>query len=372
MKKKVISLILCAGLVAAMLAGCGDEKPASTSTASSGSKTASASTSETKPSFDASKLKIAVCIGEVENEAGVIIKEAYEAKMREYGITDVTMVDAKYDAVTQSEQIEAAIQTKPDAIFIHPADPTGIAQAVQHVIDAGIPVFCNEGSVTGLEDQLTSQCRTDNYSEGYATMMYLAEKMGGKGKLGMCYLDSNANWHERDLGALAALKNYPDIEIVQEWSWDSTGVYTPRMAVDDMLTACPNVGDLTAVWSAWDGGALEGIQAAQAAGRTEILFAGTDGGEEACETILNGDQFVCSGGPMLYTQVTELVDNAIRYLQGEKIPQCVWSPNALLTKENLTAASKLLEDGQELADWQQPGMAEKWGITISATVSKDE
>ncbi len=380
MKRKWLGIVLSLTMAAGLITGCSSGDPAASSADSSNSgssakeSTDTASSSEVKADaasdvpFDASSLKVCICIGEVENEAGIKIQQAYQDMVDKYGFTDVTMVDAKYDAVVQSEQIESCIQMKPDLIFIHPADPTGISEAVQHVIDAGIPVFCNEGSVTGLEDQLTSQCRTDNYSQGYATMTYLAEALEGKGKVGMCYLDSNANWHERDLGALAALENYPDIEVVQEWSWDSTGVFTPRMAVDDMITACPNVGDLDAVWSAWDGGALEGIQAAKAAGRTELLFAGTDGGPEACQQILDGDQFLCSGGPMLYNQVVTLVDNAILYLQGEDIPQCVWSPNVLLTKEGLENASSLLEDGESLENWDLPGYAEKWNLTISPTI----
>ncbi|HCT90147.1 MAG TPA: hypothetical protein DF613_02005 [Lachnospiraceae bacterium] len=393
MKRKWLGIVLSFTMAASLMTGCSnsDSTAGSNSAASQAGNNSSGSAASQADSgsadapesavssgaeasapadadFDPSSLKVCICIGEVENEAGIKIQQAYEDMVEKYGFTDVTMVDAKYDAVVQSEQIESCIQTKPDVIFIHPADPTGISEAVSHVIDAGIPVFCNEGSVTGLEDKLTSQCRTDNYSQGYATMTYLAEAMGGKGKVGMCYLDSNANWHERDLGALAALENYPDIEVVQEWFWDSTGVFTPRMAVDDMITACPNVGDLDAVWSAWDGGALEGIQAAKAAGRTELLFAGTDGGPEACQQILDGDQFLCSGGPMLYNQVVTLVDNAMLYLQGEDIPQCVWSPNVLLTKEGRENASSLLEDGEALENWDLPGYAEKWGLTISPTI----
>ena len=71
---------------------------------------------------------------------------------------------------------------------------------------------------------------------------------------------------------------------------------------------------------------------------------------------------------MLYNQVVTLVDNAILYLQGEDIPQCVWSPNVLLTKEGLENASSLLEDGESLENWDLPGYAEKWNLTISPTI----
>jgi ribose transport system substrate-binding protein len=288
-------------------------------------------------------------------------RQAYEETLAKYGIRNVTIVDAKYDPVVQSEQRETIIQSKPDILFMLPAEPAGIAEAVQHALDAGIPVFCNDSPVQGLVDKITCLSLIDQYSEGYGTMEKLAQKLNGKGKLGMIWLDANASWHLRDIGALDCMKKYPGLQIVQEWSWDSTGVFTPRMAVDDFLTAS-KVGELDGVWCAWDGGALEGIQACEAAGRKEIIFTGCDGGGQAIETILGTNQFLVSAGPSFYSQVSVLVDNAIKYMKGEPIPHIIYSDNVLLTKEGLAKANSAITGSEKLSDYDKPGNAQRWGL----------
>ena len=373
MKKKLVTIILALTMTAG-LSACGspDSKPSgadASSAASSGTEEASSSASGEAAGgeVDPSALTVAVSLGWLENEAGMRQKQGYEETFQELGISDYSFVDANYDPVLQSQQIESIIQAKPDLLFITPSDPNGITEAVQHAVDAGIPVFCSDGTVNGV-DGIISQCVIDNYSGGYATMSYLAEKMGGKGNVGMIYLDSNESWHKRDLAALDVIEKYPDIHIVAEWSWDSTGVITPRMGVDDMLAANPNAGDIDAIWAAWDGGCFEGIQACQAAGRTEIIFAGFDGGEEACNMIINDPQFVVCNAPCIYNQGRTVVLNAIDYLNGKEVEPLIYADNAVLTEEDLSPIE--LEDGEKIYDYDKPGMLEKWGITKAPTVEQ--
>jgi ABC-type sugar transport system substrate-binding protein len=352
-----------------------DSSSNSSSNESSSAETAMPMSTETRvnpngnPNLDPTTLKVAICQNEIQDAAGVHLWEAYEQSMEEFGITNYTLVDGSYDPVKQSQQILAAIQTKPDFILITPTDPLGITPAVKDVIKAEIPVFIVEGLLPEVHQDVTGWAISDQFTAGYATMDVLAQAMGGKGKLGMIWLDSQINWHLRDLGALAALKKYPDIEIVQEWSWDSTGVFTPRMAVDNFLTACPNVGDLTGIWSAWDGGVMEGIEACKAAGRTEILFAGINGQQDAIDAIMNGNQLVVSGGPMLYYEASLAAKNAVAYMKGEEITHTVYAPVCILTRESMQNAK--LGSGDKLVEWDVPGNAEKWGLIIPDRVDPD-
>jgi ribose transport system substrate-binding protein len=59
----------------------------------------------------------------------------------------LTTTDAGFDAKTQTDQIDSLIASKPDALFITPADAVAIAPAVQRAITAGIPVFCADSAV---------------------------------------------------------------------------------------------------------------------------------------------------------------------------------------------------------------------------------
>ena len=64
--------------------------------------------------------------------------------------------------------------------------------------------------------------------------------------------------------------------------------------MENILTANPNKGSITAVWAAWDEPAIGATQAIQAAGRTEIVVTGIDGTSQAVDMIKKGSPLVAS------------------------------------------------------------------------------
>ncbi len=319
---------------------------------------------------DVANLKVAVMLGWMENESGWRQKQGYEETLVNLGVPkeNITFNDANYDPVLQSEQIEAVIQTKPDLMFVVPANAAGLSEAVNHALDAGIPVFLSDGTVYGAEDTVTGQITIDNYSGGYASMEYLAKQLDYKGNIALIKLDPQPAWKPRSDAALDVIAKYPDMKVVGEWSWDSTGVNTPRMAVDQFLAANPNKGDIDAVWCAWDTAALEGIEACKAAGRDEIIFCGFDGGEPAINALNENPQFVVSIGPCIYSQAQDNVMNAIDYLNGKEITQSQFAECVILDKKGVEGIKP--EGDEKPVDYDKPGMAEKWGLEIVPTITK--
>jgi ribose transport system substrate-binding protein len=175
-------------------------------------------------------------------------------------------------------------------------------------------------------------------------------------------LDPNPAWKPRSDAALAVIAKYPDIKIVGEWSWDPTGVNTPRQAMDGFLAANPGKGSISAVWSAWDTACFEAIEACKAANRTEIIFGGHNGGVDACEAIAEGGQFVASISPRFYYQGVTNVNNALALLKDGKVPpQTIYTPSAVLEYDTL---SKAKAAGEDLSQVERPGQAERMGLTI--------
>lgn len=377
--KNILLTGLCMILVLALVACSTGGAPPSSEPASSSEASASVSAAPAEKSDDAgtaatgdidpTKLKVAVMLGWMENESGWRQKQGYEETFAKLGITDVTYNDANYDPVLQSEQIEAVIQTKPDAIFVVPANAAGLSEAVHHALDAGIPVFLSDGTVYGAEDDVTGQIVVDNYSGGYASMEYLAKQLDYKGNVALIKLDPQPAWKPRSDAALDVIAKYPDMKVVAEWSWDSTGVNTPRMAVDQFLAANPNVGDIDAIWCAWDTAAMEGIEACKAAGREEIIFCGFDGGEPALKALDEEKQFVVSIGPCIYSQAEQNVMNMIDYLNGKEIEQSTNATCVILDKEGIKGIKP--EGDEKAVDYDKPGMAEKWGLSIVQTVTPE-
>jgi ribose transport system substrate-binding protein len=313
---------------------------------------------------DPSKLRVVVALGWMANESGWSLKAGHQDGLAAIGVPESNIVyfDANYDPVLQSQQIESIIESKPDALFLIPANADGLSEAVHHALEAGIPVFTTDGTVNGAQQDVTSQITNDNYGEGGAVMESLIKKIGYKGNVCLIKLDPNPAWKPRSDAAYDVIKKYPDIKIVGEWSWDPTGVNTPRQAMDGFLAANPQSGSIQAVWCAWDTAAFEAIEGCKAAGRTEIIFGGHNGGVEACERIAEGSQFVASISPRFYAQGIWAVNNALAYLNGEQIDQTIYTPSAVLEYETLSKVQ--LQPGEDFNLVERPGVAEKWGITI--------
>lgn len=117
--KKMLCLLFTGILVIGTLAGCGR-----TQSVDVGTKDKAATTVGSSGGF------YAVSLGWMENPSGQRQKQAFEAKFKEYGITNYSIVDANYDAKKQSEQIEAFIAQKPVALFLTPSDPVGIGARI--------------------------------------------------------------------------------------------------------------------------------------------------------------------------------------------------------------------------------------------------
>ena len=244
-------------------------------------------------------------------------------------------------------------------MFVTCSDPVGITQAVQRAIDAGIPVFTADCNIAGIK-QITSIV-SNNYGMGMYTMRYIAEKIGGKGKVGMIGLPNNETWDLRELGARYVLTNYPGIETVY-WPYDSTGAVTPRQAIENMMTANP---DLVAIWSAWDGAAMEGALAAEQAGKNDIIFTGIDGGQRAFEQIQTDGPFKLSMAQSIYwmsyksASMPRIIWKAIRFL-------ALWSLLYMRLTRNCSMQS--LRPWDELLRLRYPRHGSRFGLDSSSLI----
>ena len=297
-----------------------------------------------------------VSLGWQENESGQRQTMGFEEAFKDFGISKDKVVwsNANYDAKLQSEQIDAFIKMNPKALFITPSDPAGITQAAKRATEAGIPVFVADAIIAGVP-AVTSICSND-FGMGTWSMKWIIDQIGGKGKVAIIDLPNNEAWDLRGQGAKYILSQYPDIEVVSKWSWDSTGAVTPRQAVENMLTANPNKGDLDAIWCAWDGAAMEGALAIKDAGRVgEIITTGIDGGEYAFGIMKNDGVFALTMAQSIYYMSYNSVRYAVDYLAGKQVPRFIIAPVYAATPKLLKAAPS------DAFNYDIPGQADKYG-----------
>ncbi len=276
--------------------------------------------------------------------------QGYEAAVNDLG-GDVTIVEANYDIKKQADQIATMVASGVDAVCVLPIDPAGISTAVQAAVESGTPVFSTNSYVPYATTASTSI--HDGYGMGAATARYLVNRLGGQGKIGIITLPLNEGWATRTMGMEFVVQQYPDIEIVTEWPFDATLKVTAREAVDNMLTAHP---ELNAIWASWDGAAIEATLAMRSAGRDDMFVTGNDGGRQAFEYIQGNTQFEYTVVQSFFQESYHSIYFAHEVLQGRPAPRIVINKTYGCGREDLEGV-----DLDSIADYDRFGRAEEIG-----------
>jgi len=240
LKRKVISMLLCATMAVSMI-GCGGgssndapastpaeseapasegaEAPAEGETASGGGAleaftpadgSAVAVNSIYKPAADPSDWTIAVVVKDSSNGWFVRMEEGVKQFASDYGINAYQKGPVATDAAQQVEVIENQINQDIDAICVVPVDPATCDTVLQDAKDKGIKVICHEGSSANCDIDLEA---FSNAGYGAYIMDNLAEAMGEEGTyVTMVAHLTNASQNEWADGAVARAKEaYPNL-----------------------------------------------------------------------------------------------------------------------------------------------------------------
>ena len=305
--------------------------------------------------------KFAISQGWLDNDSGQNMNKGYKQGLKEFfgeqALKDAKFVNSNYDTKLQSEQIEAFIKMKPDALFVTASEAAAITPAVKRAIEAGIPVFSGDSLISGTA--CTTSVLSNNFGMGMITGAYIAEQLKGKGKIGVIGLPADETWDRREQGLDWILKEYPGIEVVARWNYDPAGAVTPRQGIDNMLAAHPAKGSLDAIWCAWDGAAMEGALAIKNAGRADEIFTtGIDGGTRAFQYIKgNKTPMRYTAAQSMWVMAYQSVFYASEYLKGKKVPRLVISPVYSITAKELEKV-----DIKKYGDtYDHPGNSQKLG-----------
>ena len=159
--------------------------------------------------------------------------------------------------------------------------------------------------------------------------------MGGKGDIAILrgVLGSTAEI-QRTQGCQEALANFPDIKVVAEQTanWDETEAFK---ATQNILTANPN---LAAVFGESDAMGLGAAKAARQAGRTDMISVGIDGFPTMLDAVKEGlTQATMAQIPYKMGQMG--VENAIRVLNGETVPELQYQDAVMVNADNVAGIS---------------------------------
>ena len=212
-----------------------------------------------------------------------------EARAEELGWT-VQSEQGNGTPEQQVQQIENALATQPDAIQLTPIDEESLVPVLKQAQEQGVAVITIGAGTSDPDATITSYVARDNFDLGVVKAEYVAEQLGGEGKVGiihgirgLTFTEEQADAYEETFAAVA-----PDIEIVD-------GPYTGGFSADLGLDAAANLltsnPDLDAIIFDNDDLAAGGVEAIANAGidNDAILVIGTDGGEAALDAVEAGE-----------------------------------------------------------------------------------
>lgn len=145
------------------------------------------------------------------------------------------------DVQLQIQQIRNMINQGVDMIIINPASATGLTGVIEEAADVGIPSIVMDAELLGDDRELALSVATDKYVEAYECGKYIAESIGGEGKIVILLGNPGAQPDMlRQEGFDAVLEEYPGLELLTTvyGAWNQS---TAEATMNEVVATYPDI-----------------------------------------------------------------------------------------------------------------------------------
>ena len=167
------------------------------------------------------------------------------------GITVDFQGAEEFDPVLQTPVLDAVIARGPDAILIAPTDSTQMIEPLRRANEAGIPIitvdtFIDDGMYqdgAGDGDFPLSYVASDNIGGGRMAARFMAEAMGGEGKVYVSNVRPGiSTTDQREEGFKAEMaENFPGIEVL-DTQYNENDASLAASQFQAVLARSPDIG----------------------------------------------------------------------------------------------------------------------------------
>lgn len=231
----------------------------------------------------------------------------------------VVAVDGGRDNQVHADNHDILLNNGVDAVISILGDGA-VEPKFEALKGAGIPVF----TVDHPSPHAINNTTSDNYYMGTTIGRYMADAMGGAGKVAVFNAFEGAL---RICGIRTGLwkyvlQDYPGIEIIQPELAEefANAPENARIQTLDLLSQYPE-GELDAIHvGCWDQPAIGVVQALEEAGRTDVLVTALDGGPDTLEIMAeDGSPFVANVAQQPNVIGATSAMNVARHFAGETL-----------------------------------------------------
>jgi ribose transport system substrate-binding protein len=231
----------------------------------------------------------------------------------------VVPVDGGRDNQVHADNHDILLNQGVDAVISILGDGA-VEPRFEALVAAGIPVF----TVDHLSPFGTNNTTSDNYYMGTTIGRYMADALGGEGRVAVFNAFEGAL---RICGIRAGLwryvlQDYPGIEVIQPELAEefANAPENARIQTLDLLSQYPE-GELDAIHvGCWDQPAIGIVQALEEAGRTDVIVTALDGGPDTLEIMAEeGSPFVANVAQQPSLIGSTAAMNVARHFAGEDL-----------------------------------------------------
>ena len=232
---------------------------------------------------------------------------------------EVVPVDGGRDNQVHADNHDVLLTAGVDAVISILGD-AAVEPKFEALRNAGIPVF----TVDHPSPHSLNNTTSDNYYMGTTIGRYMADALGGEGRVAVFNAFENAL---RICGIRAGLwkyvlQDYPGIEIIQPELAEefANAPEDARRQTLDLLSQYPE-GEIDAIHvGCWDQPAIGVVQALEEAGRTDVIVTALDGGPDTLEIMAeDGSPFVANVAQQPNVIGSTSAMNVARYFAGEDL-----------------------------------------------------
>lgn len=256
------------------------------------------------------EITVGFSISTLNNPFFVTLQEGAEAHAEELGI-ELLMVDAQDDDAKQINDVEDLITQGVDVILINPTDSTSVVAAVESANSAGIPVITVDRGADGGD--VVAHIASDNVAGGEMAADLLIELVGeGADVAELEGIAGSSAARERGEGFNNVAADALNIVTAQTANFNRAEGLT---VMENILQGNP---DLTGVFAHNDEMALGALEAADSAGRDDLIIVGFDATDDAVAAVEDGRLAgTVAQQPLLIGQYA--LDAALQVANGEEV-----------------------------------------------------
>jgi len=241
---------------------------------------APAATEEAAPETE---MTLGLVLSTLNNPFFVTLRDGAQAAADAAG-AKLIIVDAQDDSAKMVAGIEDLITKKVSAILVNPTDSDAVVPAIQKANAAGIPVFTVDRGASGGD--VVAHVASDNVAGGVMAAEFLCEAIGGAGNVvelqGIAGTSAARDRGQGFNDYMSASCTGATIVAQQTANFNRAEGLT---VFENILQAQP---EIAGVFAHNDEMILGAIQAAEAAGRTGIVFVGFDAIDDAVQAVTDG------------------------------------------------------------------------------------